>query len=126
MDGAGEEHPAASAIIALNDVIIAQMSEPFPKSQGELIKRVRAEKTQAAFAKELKVDRTCLSRYENEKLGAPTELLNHCLRAIAAHVSAPVEQERPVEQALAHARQAVEFLERVAQAELKEGKKNPK
>lgn len=61
------------------------MAVQFPTSQGELIKRARGEKTQSAFAKELGVDRTCLSRYESEKLGASTKVLNYCLRAIAAH-----------------------------------------
>jgi len=86
-----------------------------PKSQGELIKRARGEKAQSVFAKELGVDRTCLSRYESEQLGAPTKVLNHCLRAIAAHAGQIDEAGRPVEQALEHIRQAVDFLERATQ-----------
>lgn len=86
----------------------------FPLSQGELIKRARGEKPQAAFAKELGVDRTCLSRYESEKLGAPTKVLNHCLRAIAAHAEQGGAGAQPVEQALEHVRQAVDCLERAA------------
>lgn len=93
------------------------MPKYLPTSQGELIKLARGERTQAAFAKELGVDRTCMSRYESEKLGAPTKVLNHCLRAIAAHVGASAEKERPVQQALDHVRQAVDFLERATQSQ---------
>lgn len=89
----------------------------FPTSQGELIKRARGEKPQAAFAKELGVDRTCLSRYEGEKLGAPTKVLNYCLRAIAAHANQGDAGDRPVEQALEHVRQAAGFLERAARTQ---------
>jgi len=94
------------------------MALPFPTSQGELIKRARGEKPQAAFAKELGVDRTCLSRYEREKLGAPTKVLNYCLRAIAAHAGQGDAGGRPVEQALEHVRQAADFLERATRSQL--------
>lgn len=90
---------------------------PFPISQGELIRRARGEKPQAAFAKELGVDRTCLSRYESEKLGAPTKVLNACLRAIAAHAGQADAEVRPVEQALEHVRQAADFLERATRSQ---------
>ncbi len=90
------------------------MALPFPTSQGELIKRARGEKPQAAFAKELGVDKTCLSRYESEKLGAPTKVLNYCLRAMAAHAGQSDDGIRPVERALEHVRQAVDCLERAA------------
>jgi hypothetical protein len=93
------------------------MTLQFPTSQGELIKRARGENTQSAFAIKLGVDRTCLSRYESEKLGAPTRVLNYCLRAIAAHAGQSVEGGRPVEKALEHVRQAVDFLERATQSE---------
>lgn len=76
-----------------------------------MIRRARGQKRQAAFAKELGVDRTCLSRYESEKLGAPTKVLNYCLRAIAAHTEQGGDGAHPVEQALEHVRQAAEFLE---------------
>ncbi len=92
------------------------MTVQFPTSQGELIKRARGEKTQSAFAKELGVDRTCLSRYESENLGASTKVLNYCLRAIAAHAGQSDGGGRPVEQALEHVRQAVDFLERATQS----------
>lgn len=92
------------------------MALDFPRSQGELIKRARGGNTQSAFAKELGVDRTCLSRYESEKLGAPTKVLNYCLRAIAAHAGVAEAGGRPVELALEHVRQAVGFLERATQS----------
>jgi hypothetical protein len=93
------------------------MAVPFPISQGELIKRARGKKVQAAFAKELGVDRTCLSRYESEKLGAPTKVLNYCLRAIAAHAGQSDAGVRPIEQALEHVRQAADFLERATRSQ---------
>jgi DNA-binding XRE family transcriptional regulator len=87
------------------------MALPFPVSQSELIKRARGEKSQSSFAKELGVDRTCLSRYENEKLGAPTSVLNHCLRAIAAHAGQVDAGVRPIELALEYVRGAADLLE---------------
>jgi len=96
------------------------MSRNFPTSQGELIKFARGEKAQSAFAKELGVDRTCLSRYESEKLGAPTKVLNYCLRAIAAHMG-PSADGQPLQQALDHVRQAVDFLERAAKSQQSDG-----
>jgi len=55
----------------------------FPTSQSELIKCARADSTQAEFARSLGVDRSCLSRYESEALGAPTSVINTCLRIVA-------------------------------------------
>lgn len=98
--------------------IVRQQSQPttFPRSQGELIRSARGNLTQRDFANELGVERSCLSRYEREKLGAPTKVLNHCLRAIAAQIGDPGQAGRDVEQALVHARQAVSLLENVAVA----------
>ena len=86
------------------------MTPQFPTSQGELIKHARGEKTQSAFANELGVGQTCLSRYEGEKLGASTKVLNYCLHAIAAHAGQSEGGGRPVEQVVEHVRQAVDFL----------------
>ncbi|MGJ7571088.1 hypothetical protein ACSFBX_11185 [Variovorax sp. RB2P76] len=86
----------------------------FPTSQSELIQAARGHLTKTEFAKTLGVDRTCLSRYESEKLGAPTKVLNFCLRAIAARHGTALPPEADVEQALAHARQAVAILEHVS------------
>lgn len=84
----------------------------FPLSQGELIRSARGAMSQTQFAKVLGVDRTCLSRYEGEKLGAPTSVLNYCLRAVAAHVgNDSPKQEQPLERVLRSAREVVAGLE---------------
>lgn len=68
--------------------------------------------TKSAFACLLGVHRSCLTRYESEELGAPPKVINDCLRAIAAHLN-PISSARPpLAQALHHARQGVELLER--------------
>ena len=68
--------------------------------------------SQTQVARVLGVDRSCLSRYEGEKLGAPTTVLNYCLRAVAAQMStdSPV-QEQPLERVLRSARDVVAGLE---------------
>lgn len=75
-------------------------SKAFPTRQSELIRLVRGNRTQAEFAKILKVDRSCLSRYEREQLGAPTTVINHCLGAIAAQMSSQLVETDPVRRAL--------------------------
>ena len=82
-----------------------------PTSQGDLIRMARGDRTKTAFAKILDVDRTCLSRYESEQLGAPTAVLNHCLRAIAAQQGGPGTEATPLDRALQLARDAVRELE---------------
>jgi hypothetical protein len=68
--------------------------------------------SQTQFAKVLGVDRTCLSRYEGEKLGAPTSVLNYCLRAVAAQMGKESPgQEQPLERVLRSARDVVAGLE---------------
>jgi hypothetical protein len=86
----------------------------FPTSQGELIRRARGAQTQTAFAKVLQVDRTCLSRYESERLGAPTAVINYCLRAIAAQVDNGQGGATPLAKALRLTRDAVRELETAA------------
>lgn len=88
----------------------------FPVSQGELIRSARAEASQADFASRLGVDRSCLSRYENEVLGAPTAVLNTCLKMVAEKLSGKRAPGTEVERALLHARQAVAELEVAARA----------
>lgn len=83
----------------------------FPRSQRELIRAARAEATQVAFAKRLGVDRSCLSRYESEALGAPTSVLNHCLKFIAARAAASAAPVTDVQRALRYAQQVVIALE---------------
>src|SRR5687768_10186726 len=79
------------------------MTRTFPTSQGELLVAARGTATQAEFAKRLGVDRSCLSRYEREQLGAPTAVLNYCLRTVA-ELHAGVEGASMIDQALAHVR----------------------
>lgn len=79
-----------------------------PTSQRELLLAARGSESQEAFARRLGIDRTCLSRYERERLGVPISVLNHCLRAIAgAEVRA---EASPVDRALEHVRQAAQAL----------------
>lgn len=90
------------------------MDSQFPTSQSELLRAARGRDTQAAFAERLGVTKSSLSRYENEKLGAPTNVLNYCLRAVAnqlqdGHPSA-------VEHALMLVRRAAQTLEGAADA----------
>jgi DNA-binding XRE family transcriptional regulator len=83
----------------------------FPRSQGELLRRARGDKTQAAFAKELGVSRSCLCRYEREQLGAPVNVINACLRSLAPSSGS---QRGPLDMALEHARSVVVELESAA------------
>ncbi|MDN3919364.1 transcriptional regulator [Roseateles violae] len=85
-------------------------SSTFPTRQGELIKRARGTRAQADFAEALKISRSCLSRYENEKLGAPTKVINHCLSAIAAQL-AGIDPADPIETALNLSRSTTRQLE---------------
>lgn len=85
-----------------------------PQSQGDLIRTVRGERSQAEFARLLGCDRSCLSRYEREALGAPTEVINFCLRALVAHPESPSSNSDPLAQALGHVRRAVVALETIA------------
>lgn len=93
----------------------------FPTSQGELIRRARGGQTQTAFAKVLEVDRTCLSRYESEQLGAPTAVINFCLRAVAAQVDAGPDEATPLAKALRLTRDAVRQLEVAAAERMSKG-----
>lgn len=88
----------------------------FPTSQGQLIRTARGQQSQVEFAKLLKVNRSSLSRYESEQLGAPTSVLNYCLRAVVGAAAKDVLPDTPVQRALLLARQAVSELE---QAEAK-------
>lgn len=90
------------------------MHSSFPTNQGGLIKLVRAERTQAEFARVLGVSRSCLSRYENEQLGAPTSVINHCLSAVAAQLSGHATDADPLGRALQLSRDTTRQLEQVA------------
>lgn len=71
----------------------------------------RGDRTKTEFAKVLDVDRSCLSRYESEQLGAPTSVLNYCLRAIAAQQGSAIAKATPIDRALQLTRHAVRELE---------------
>ncbi len=86
----------------------------FPTSQSELLRAARGPETQAVFAKRLGVNKSSLSRYESEKLGAPTTVLNYCLRAVANQLQE--SETSAVQQALALVRRAAQTLERAAEA----------
>jgi hypothetical protein len=85
-----------------------------PRTQGELIRSARAELSQASFAKQLGVDRTCLCRYESEALGAPSMVINACLQILAQRISS---QEGSLALALEDARRLVRDLERPSERE---------
>lgn len=55
----------------------------------------RGARTQRGFAKILGVDPTCLSRYENEKLGAPTSVINFCLSEVVTSIEAGFSEKEP-------------------------------
>lgn len=84
----------------------------YPKSQSELIRAARGQRTQAEFAKELNVDRSCLCRYESEKLGAPPSVINHCLAQVATMAASKLPGS-DIDRALLYSRNAVRSLERL-------------
>lgn len=88
----------------------------FPTRQRDLLLAARGSATQASFARQLGVDRSCLSRYEQEKLGAPVVVLNECLRLLAEQLAGPPESTG-IEQALSHVRLAAQALEQAAKIE---------
>jgi hypothetical protein len=84
-------------------------STSYPHSQKELLRLARGEATQKEFASRLKVDKSCLSRYEGEKLGAPVRVINDCLQIVAERLAqAPGPQ---LAEALEHAKLTVKLLE---------------
>lgn len=84
-----------------------------PHSQGELIRKVRGKRSQVDFARELGCDRSCLSRYENESLGAPTTVINYCLKAVSLEMQQQLGMGWPIDAVLRHAREVVAALERL-------------
>lgn len=83
---------------------------PFPTSQRDLLVAARGGETQTAFAKLLGVDRSCLSRYENEQSGAPVAVVNFCLRRVAEQLQP--KGSSPIHEALHLVRRAADTLER--------------
>lgn len=97
----------------------------FPTSQAQLLKMARGAMTQAQFAEVLGVDRTCLSKYESEKLGAPVAVISYCLRAIAPREMAPASGESMLRRALWSARQTLSTLEELSEASPSSGAERP-
>lgn len=93
-----------------------------PQSQGELIRTVRGKRSQVAFAHELGCDRSCLSRYESELLGAPTSVINFCLKAISQEMRQPGAMGLPIDVALRNAKEVVTALERLKSSTPEVGK----
>jgi len=85
-----------------------------PRSQGELIRWARGASTQAEFAAAHRIDKSSLSRYESEKLGAPTKLLNECLTQLAEFLLANPQAADGLKNALENARKTVAALEGLA------------
>ncbi len=81
----------------------------YPRSQIELIKMARGSRSQREFAELLGVDKSCLSRYENGKLGAPVTVIDKCLVHVANACDASASSA-DIHQALQHARLAVSYL----------------
>jgi hypothetical protein len=88
-----------------------------PKSQGELIRWARGESSQVEFAAAHRVAKSSLSRYESEKLGAPTRLINDCLRQLAEFLLANPQAADGIKSALENARKTVSVLEGLAGAD---------
>jgi ribosome-binding protein aMBF1 (putative translation factor) len=82
----------------------------YPRSQKELLRQARGDMSQKAFALQLKVDKSCLSRYESGKLGAPVRVIDACLEMIANQLTQASGPQ--IHKALEHARQTVQLLER--------------
>ena len=87
-----------------------------PETQGDLIRWARGSSTQAEFAAAQRVDKSCLSRYESGKLGAPTHLINYCLRQLADAVNSRSQSEAGLEGALENAKRTVSLLEKLTES----------
>ncbi|MGA4332493.1 XRE family transcriptional regulator [Ralstonia nicotianae] len=85
-----------------------------PETQGDLIRWARGHSTQAAFAAARGINKSCLSRYESGKLGAPTHLINYCLRQLAQTLSDSSRAHPELGGALQSARKTVSLLEGAA------------
>ena len=83
----------------------------YPTSQADLIRTARGTRTQAEFAKLLGCDRSCLSRYEREQLGASPTVINQCLRIVASSMAGAEVSPKPYQRALQQARRVVAELE---------------
>lgn len=82
----------------------------FPRTQSELLRQARGARTQKDFATYLGVNKTCLSRYEAGKLGAPSRVVDACLALVADQLTG-ARSEKGVQEALQSARKTVALLE---------------
>lgn len=98
------------------------MNPTFPRSQKALIAAARADRTQAEFAREFRIDRSLLSRYENEKLGAPVEVITRCLEIVSDQLSGTATSGGLASTALFHARAAVTAIERLGEKPPRRGR----
>jgi hypothetical protein len=85
-----------------------------PRTQGELIRWARGKNTQAEFAAAHGVNKSSLSRFEAEKAGAPTHLINDCLSLLADFLMANPGAGGGIQGALDNARKTVSLLEGLA------------
>jgi len=85
-----------------------------PRTQGELIRWARGKNTQAEFAAAHGVNKSSLSRFEAEKAGAPTHLINDCLAQLADFLMANPGAADRIQGALDNARKTVSLLEGLA------------
>jgi hypothetical protein len=86
-----------------------------PRTQGELIRWARGKSTQAEFAAAHGVNKSSLSRFEAEKAGAPTHLINDCLSLLADFLMANPGAADGIKGALDNARKTVTLLEGLAE-----------
>ena len=91
------------------------MATRFPLNQCDLIRAARGGMTQAEFAYHAGIGRTALCKYEGQKLGVPPKFLNFCLAEVAKRLGAEAIHHEGAKTALAHARQTVQELEKLAQ-----------
>lgn len=88
-----------------------------PRTQGELIRWARGKSTQAEFAAAHGVNKSSLSRFEAEKAGAPTHLINDCLSQLADFLMANPGTTDGIQSALDNARKTVSVLEGLARVD---------
>ena len=87
------------------------MAYIFPRTQNELIRQARGDLTQREFAEHLDVDKSCLSRYESGKLGAPVAVIDHCLSVLADRLHTGAIENGQATRALTLTKQVVGLLE---------------
>lgn len=106
------KHKADNATIAITCYIYISMTDKFfPRTQGQLIQLARGGISQRDFAARLGVDKSCMSRYESGKLGAPVKVIDYCLQELASQLETGNFERLRVTEALSFARRTVAALE---------------